>query len=238
MNKSFIICIALAIALDFSILCGQNTDSALVYKLRYDSLYGMDPQLFNGIKYFPEHSLARGYPFWQDNQPMKADLVYSGRYYKNLKIKYNLYIQEFILEYADQFGGLQQLILNRSNIDSVFINNTLFIRNKYSDIKEYFLQVIHEDKISCYFTWKKEYRFNNTGVEVGHEYSDEMVTSYIVKNGRVYVFANNRSFLKIFPEDSRDSIREYMKDNRINVKKKMQADVKKLCVFCNKPDSE
>lgn len=48
-------------------------------------------------------------------------MVYSGRYYESLDMKYNLYTQEFILEYTYQYGGLQQLILNRSYIDSVFI---------------------------------------------------------------------------------------------------------------------
>jgi len=196
----------------------------------------MDPYLYSGIKYFPEHFFARGFPFWKEEKPMMADMVISGRLYQNLKIRFNLYSQEFILEYPGRFGGLQQIVLNRLIIDSVFTNDVLFIKNKYSDIKEYFLQVIYEDEISCYFTRKKNYQFDNSGVETGHEYSNEIVISYLVKEGKAYVFTNNASFLKIFPADKRISIRQFLKENRIKVKRKIQTDMVRLFTYCNKPD--
>jgi hypothetical protein len=238
MKKSFIILFAAMIALDLMILQGQIPGSTMDYKLHYDSLYGMDPQLFNGIKYFPEHPLARGFPFYMKDESLAAGLVYSGRYYENLDMKYNLYTQEFILEYTDQYGGLQQLILNRAEIDSVFMEESVFIKNKYNDINQYFLQVIYEDTISCYFARKKEYRFYNTGINLGYEYSNELVTSFIVINGSVHVFRNNPSFLKIFEEGKRDSIKKYMKENRIKVRKKRQAEMINLCRFCNKLNLE
>lgn len=167
-----------------------------------------------------------------------ADIVFSGKYYKDLKIRYDLYTQEFILEYSDKFGGLQQIVMNRLKLDSIFIDDVLFIKNKFSDIKAYFLQVIHEDKISCYFTWKKEYRFNNSGIETGHEYSDEIVNFYLVLDGKSYVFANKVSFLKIFPADKRNFIRKFMKENRIKVRRRLQTDMVKLCIYCNKLDTQ
>lgn len=238
MNRSLILFFFILVALDFDVMYGQNDDSMLVYKLQYDSLYGTDPHLYNGIKYFPEYFFTRGFPFWKDDKPLMADIVFSGKYYKDLKIRYDLYTQEFILEYSDKFGGLQQIVMNRLKLDSIFIDDVLFIKNKFSDIKAYFLQVIHEDKISCYFTWKKEYRFNNSGIETGHEYSDEIVNSYLVLDGKSYVFANKVSFLKIFPADKRNLIRKFMKVNRIKVRRRLQTDMVKLCIYCNKLDTQ
>ncbi len=154
-----------------------------------------------------------------------------------MKIRYKLDIQEFILEYTDQFGGLQQLTINRLKIDSVFMNHCTFIRNKYDEIKNDFLQVVHEDNVSCYFTLKKEYRFKNSGIEIGHEYSDEIVTSYLVKDGKSFVFANKISFLRIFPADKRSSIKQFIKDNRIKVKRRIKSDMINLCIYCNKLNS-
>ncbi len=78
MIRYFIICFSILIMLNVNMMFGQHTDSALIYKLRYDSLYGMDPGLFNGIRYFPEHSPVRGFPFWKAGTAMPADIVLSG----------------------------------------------------------------------------------------------------------------------------------------------------------------
>ncbi len=234
MIKSFIIWYSVLIALVPGVIFSQSIRPVLMYKLRYDSLYGTDPLLFNGIKYFPEHTVTRGFPWWKDDRPMTADIVYSGRSYENLQIRYNLYSQQFILEYADRYGALKQILLNRLKIDSVFIEDGLFVKNRFSDIKAPFLQVIHEDKISCYFTLEKTYRFDNSGIDTGYEYSDEKLTSYVVKSGKAYVFNGRSGFLKLFQKDKRKLIRSYIKENGIKVGRRIPADLTRLCIFCNK----
>jgi hypothetical protein len=234
----FIICVLMTVALQFNTLNCQETDSVFFYKLQYDSLYGLDPNLYNGIKYSTDHTLARGFPFWKEDKAIMADIVLAGKYYKNLNIKYDLYNQEFILEYLDQFGGLQQLIINRLKIDTVFVNNNLFIKNKFDEINVFFIQIIYEGKISCYNTLKKEYRFINSGILVGHEYSNEIIHQYLVREGKVFVFNNKSNFLKIFEPDQREPIRKYIKSNRIKLRRKIQTDLVNLCEFCSKLYSE
>ena len=234
MKRSFIICFFIIVALDFDVMFGQNTGLTLMYKLRYDSVYGTNPHIYQGIKYFPEHTLARGFPYWKDDKPLTADVVFSGKCYKDLKIKYNIYNQEFILEFSDKYGSLQQVVMNRMEIDSVLIDDVLFVRNRFSEIKTRFLQVIYEGNISCYLTWKKDYRFDNSGVDTGYEFSNAIVTCYIVREGKPYVFTNKRRFLKIFPSDKKNLIRKFIKNNKIKVKRKIQADMVRLCIYCDK----
>ena len=70
MKNLFIICFAILVALNTGKVNGQNDSSFMDLKLHYDSLYGMDPNLYNGIRYFPEHPQARGFPFWKEDNAM------------------------------------------------------------------------------------------------------------------------------------------------------------------------
>ena len=48
-------------------------------------------------------------------------------------------------------------------------------------------------------------------------FSDPKRRYYLLLDGALYRYKNNRSFLNTLPEPARASIREYLKENRIQV---------------------
>ena len=199
----------------------------------FDKLYGLDVLLTNGKKYFPDNNPVIGNPFWRSNDPFLADLTISGKTFKNQSIKYNLNKQEFLLLYTNYNGQQGQIILNTSAIDSVNTGTYKFILNVFPEIKQQFVQLIHQGHISCYIGWYKELKFNTLGPYAGFEYTKDFRMPYLVYDGKVYHFINKASFLRIFNLKERASIRKYISSNRFRFRKMDENNLRKLIAYCD-----
>ncbi|HEY3388789.1 MAG TPA: hypothetical protein VGK38_04400 [Prolixibacteraceae bacterium] len=200
----------------------------------FDKLYGLDVLLTNGKKYFPDSNPVIGHPFWRSKDSFSADLTISGRTFKGQSIKYNLNKQEFLLLYTNYNGQQGQIILNTSAIDSVNTGMYRFVPSVFPEIKQQFVQLIHQGHLSCYIGWYKELKFNTLGPYAGYEYTKDFRTYYVLYNGRVYHFTNKSSFLRIFNQKERASIRKYISSNRFRFRKMNEYNLRKLIVYCDK----
>ncbi|BBE17530.1 hypothetical protein AQPE_1681 [Aquipluma nitroreducens] len=208
-----------------------STDSL---RADFDKLYGLDVLLNNGKKYFPDKNPIIGHAFWKSKDPFWADVTISGRTFKNQKIKYNLDKQEFLLIYTNFNGQQGQIILNASVIDSVNGRSFSFVPNRYSEIKQQFVQLIYQGRLSCYIGWYKELKISSiNGVKSGYEFSDDFHKNYLVYKGAVYRFSSKSSFLRIFNQTERVSIRKYFSVNRFTFKSLDDIKLKKLIVYCD-----
>lgn len=209
----------------------MSTDSL---RADYDKLYGLDVLLNNGKKYFPDKNPIVGHAFWKSKDPFLADVTISGRTFKNQSIKYNLDKQEFLLIYTNFNGQQGQIILNTSVIDSVNGRSFSFVPNKYPEIKQQFVQLIYQGRLSCYIGWYKELKISSiNGVKSGYEFSDDSHKNYLVYKGTVYRFSNKSSFLRIFNKTERSSIRKYFSANRIILRSLDDIKLKKLIDYCD-----
>jgi len=199
----------------------------------FDKLYGLDVLLTNGKKYFPESNPVIGNPFWRSKDPFGADLTVSGKTFKGQRIKYNLNKQEFLLLYTNYNGQNGQIILNNSAIDSVNTGMYKFIPNVFPEIKQQFVQLVHQGHISCYIGWYKELKFNSLGPYAGFEYSKDFQMYYLVYNRAVYHFTNKTSFLRIFNLKERASIRKFISSNQFRFRKMDENSLRKLITYCD-----
>jgi len=199
----------------------------------FDKLYGLDVLLTNGKKYFPDGNPVIGHPYWRSKIPFLADLTISGKTFKDQSINYNLNKQEFLLHYTNYNGQQGQIILNYSAIDSVNTGMYKFIRNVYPEIRQQFVQLVHQGHISCYIGWYKELKFNSLGPYAGLEYTKDFRMTYLVYNGTVYHFTNKSSFLRIFNLKERVSMRKYISSNQFSFRKMDENKLKKLITYCD-----
>jgi hypothetical protein len=199
----------------------------------FDKLYGLDVLLTNGKKYFPDANPVIGYPFWRSKDPFLADLTISGKTFKDQSIKYNINKQEFLLFYSNYNGQQGQIILNTSAIDTVSTEMVKFVPSVFPEIKQQFVQLIHQGHLSCYIGWYKELKFNNFGSYASLEYSKDFHTNYLVYKGTVYKFSNKNSFLRIFNLKERVIIRNFISSNRFRFKKMDENNLRKLITYCD-----
>lgn len=200
----------------------------------FDKLYGLDVLLNNGKKYFPDKNPIVGHAFWKSKDPFLAAVTISGRTFKDQWLKYNLDKQEFLLIYTNFNGQQGQIILNTSVIDSVNGRFFSFVPNKYPEIKQQFVQLIYQGRLSCYMGWYKELKISSiNGIKSGYEFSDDFHKNYLVYRGAVYRFGNKSSFLRIFNKTERVSIRKYFSANRFTFKGLNDSTLKKLIAYCD-----
>lgn len=200
----------------------------------FDKLYGLDVLLNNGKKYFPDKNPIIGHPFWRSTDTFLADLTISGRTFKDQRLKYNLDKQDFLLVYINYNGQQGQIILNTLVLDSVNSRDFSFVPNKYPEIKQQFVQLIYEGRLSCYVGWYKELKISSiNGIKSGYQFSGDFHRNYLVYKGTVTRFSNKSSFLRIFNKTERIAIRKYFSANRFTFKGLDDNKLKKLFAYCN-----
>ena len=225
----------------FSLLCillsvatGQSDSSVYNQKSRFDKLYGPDPALYNGIRYVPDHPNSKGFPFLLKNEPFDGEIILSGKKYQHLKLQYNCFKQEFVLDFLDQNNAYNALIINSNNIDTVILDGQIFVPCKIPGIQEPFLQLICSGPIKCFLTWNKEFNFLGTGAQTGFEYSNDIRKIYIQKkDGSPMRVINKQSFLNIFDKSLKRKIKSYMSARKIRFKNITDEKLFLLMEYCN-----
>jgi hypothetical protein len=135
------------------------------------------------------------------------------------------------LLYTNFNGQVGQIILNRSGLDSVNTENYSFIINKIPEIRQPFVQLVYQGKISCYIGWYKELNFNTTGVNTGYKYTDEIRVNYLVINKEVHRFKNKHEFLHIFNGTQKVLIRKYLSSHRLRFKNMDETNLRALITY-------
>ena len=207
--------------------------SLIQLKKHYDIFYGLDYELYNGLKYYPVLKSDKGNPFFKGDKPHTSTLFLQKLTYDSLKLMYDINKQNFILEYNELNGAINRIILNTQQINRIELGNDVFVKNEFEIINHPFIQLVFEDKIACYFTWSKDYMFKNTGTFTGYKFSEEIRTIYFLIDGTLSRIKNNKSFLKLFDNETKKKLSSYLQKNKINTKKAKKNKILELARYCN-----
>lgn len=210
---------------------GQSNDF-LSLKNEYNQKYGLNSELYNGKKYYPSHTNAKGHPYLLSKKTQNGVLISLNKTYNNLSLKYNIYTQEIILKYNMSSGAVNQLVISNDRVDTLKLQNRVFIQNKFSEISTPLIQVIVEGKYSMYLSWDKDYSFKSEVYGGSHIYSKEKRKVYLVINSVVSI-KNNKSFLNAFKLEYRENIKQFIKENKIKIKKASEFQLWQLMEYCN-----
>jgi hypothetical protein len=197
---------------------GQNqpTDQQKEF---FDSKYGIDVLLHSGKIYYPETNIVSGTPYWGTKSVYEGDMVCNGKRYSNQRLMYDIYLQNFILIFNDTNGAEKQIVLDSDRIDSVLINEFVFIKNPLSQIDKKFVQKVHEGKIACYLTWEKEKLVKPDTKIMGYSFTEGKSIKYLFYNSVLYKFNTKRDLLSVFHKEYRSAIKQYISSNKINIRK-------------------
>ena len=65
------------------------------------------------------------------------------------------------------------------------------------------------------------------------EFTESEKENYLLLDGSLKKYKNNRSFTKLFPNEIKARLREYIRNNHINVTKSSDEKIKELLTYCN-----
>lgn len=219
---------------------GQNNDF-ISLKSEYNQKYGLDTELYNGKKYYPSHTNAKGHPYLMTNIPQSGSIIILGKRFDNKSLKYNIYNQKIILNYYQFNGALSQLEILQSSIDTVILQsnigtigfqNRIFIQNKFDEINTSLIQIIHEAEYSLYLSWSKDYNFRAEASGGNHHYSKDKRKIFLITDS-VRLIKKRKDFLNSFDAEKRDELKNFFKEHKIKIKKASEFELNQLMEFCN-----
>lgn len=199
----------------------------------YDQLYGLDISLYSGKKNLVYYLNHHGHPYWQSDKPITGDLVIDGKRYNNQMLSFNIEKQEFVLTYLDYNKGKNQLIINPERIDTVLLDNVVFIRNHNKELNSVFVQVLYSNKIECYKIWRKDLEISKkVKSSSGLAYTKEQTDLFLLKDKKAHRFYNKKSFLHFFDKIYWNSIKKYISENNIKFRKISDEKLSTLIKYC------
>ncbi len=196
--------------------------------------YGIDQELINGPLFENKNQDVNGHPYLLDYYSNTGSVVFKGKQYSNLNLRYDIYGQQLLLIYL--FDTLEyKLHLQKEFITGFTIENRKFINETFSagENKKYY-QVFGEDfPIRIFYFWKKDLSnlyANNPDIKV---FSPAQKESFILLNGKGLSYKGNRTFANSFSSKSKAAIKEYLRKHKIKVLQASDNEMELLIEFIN-----
>ncbi len=195
--------------------------------------YGVDPLLLNGIYYENPYYNAEGHPFLGDGNFHIGYIIFRNKRYDGISMKYDIYNQQMIIKQKQNKPMVMNLLAGEF-VSEFSINDKYFEKIVFEDSGPAFYQVLTEEKdIICYYFWdKKRYKEHDEGERVTFIFSESKYKSYLLIDGKLLRFRNNRSFVKLFPDKVKSQIRNYLRSNSIKLSEADDPTMKELMHFC------
>lgn len=199
---------------------------------------GFHEQYITGYEFYPYYLHYSGGPFYTEDWTMGTVKLISGEVYNNIKIKYDLYKDNFI--YFNELI-MQSVLIDKKIIDEVILNDPTtknklkLIRNSIdTTANDRFYFALLEGDIPLYMKKIKlieEYKVNyQNGSLLGKFH--EKTTYYFVLNNTFYQIPHRkRKFLSFFQEQAPE-LKRYMKKNKLSLQS--QEDLTSIFVELNR----
>ncbi|MBB2150513.1 hypothetical protein [Pedobacter gandavensis] len=194
-----------------------------------------NPSLYNSIaytRYLPEGIYEAKHPFFIDPHCKVGTLVYNGRMYQDVSIKYDLILDEVIILYLDLAS---EVLMRKSQLTEFSIGNYNFINMPIGkNIQAGYYQVIHKGKTRVLCRHKKIYNSDVVqGNSLFHMIEEKSPRYYIENNNEFYPVKNEKSLYKIFPEQ-KNEIKKFISSNALLIKASPASALPLIAEFINK----
>ncbi|MBN2350180.1 MAG: hypothetical protein JXJ22_15175 [Bacteroidales bacterium] len=212
----------------------QHEDSVFGKLLKeYENIYGYDQNLVNGIQYDNLYPMANGHPFLDNDIFYPATIDINHQHYDNLKLKYNIFDQNIIVEYTNAKQEQFHLIVNNVFVDKFTLNSRIFRPYNFNDYGTHFYQVVGEGYITVLYYWHKKYSLSNNTRYSIYNFHTQKHTSYLLIDNKLLHYRSRHSFCKLLPESIRKEVKTYIIKNNIKVRKSADQRIIDLVIKCN-----
>lgn len=194
-----------------------------------------DPLLLNGKIYvFHIPPGTEGHPFLAGREFSKGKLNLKGQEYNDVLLNYDIYNQQLLLKYNELTGASNPIILSDAWMEGFTIDNKDFKVFAFpGDSIKRFYQVISSGSYQVLYGFRKKLELSHFHGSSNRIFSGTIRTMYLMHEGRPTAYRSNKSFLKLFDRVSRNRIKDFLRKNRIKVKKSDDEHISSLVSFIN-----
>ena len=198
------------------------------------SIYGLDPLLHNGRTYSFSLSYGTiGHPFLNTQNYESGYVVIRDNKFEDILLNYDIYNQELILKYKDIHGAFNFIKLSKAWLRKFCLHDNAFVLIEAEDGQKRFFQVIGQDGLKVLYQWQKKMSLSMQTGSKNYQFSEPEKIMYLFSDKEFYRFKNNKSFIAYFLPSQQDSVKKYLVQNKINVKKASDEKMLNLITFCS-----
>jgi hypothetical protein len=204
------------------------------YNKGFDDVYGMDPELYNGqiYKYYVNTD-TKGTQFLSGPEFILGTVRIKGITYPDVKLNYDVYNQQLLLESPNSIYTNTILILSETWLEGFSLGSAVFEVVRFQDTSRRICQVYGNGSHRILTFWTKEQKY---GYEYAAPYlifSTPKKEMYLQSGNAITRFKNNRSFISGFDKPSQAAISKYIHQHKVKVKKAGSDTLNTLITFCN-----
>ena len=208
--------------------------SAQQSNIKVADVYGLDPSLYNGRHYtfFPPLNTG-GNQYFSGVRFETGSATIRGVTYNELALNYDIYNQQLILEYKNNLGAPSLIIISDAWLESFSFKGLNFEIISSQDTLKRIYQVFGERPNRIFYFWKKILNLENFQGSKNHNFSSARKEMNVYTGNQILRYRNNKTFYSLFGSDKGIAIKDYLRKNRINVKKASDQKMTELILFCN-----
>jgi hypothetical protein len=184
-----------------------------------DRVYGPDQTLYNGMKYrYTPPPASGGNQYLLSGAYFTGSVTLKDKTYPEISLNYDLFNQQLLFLFNDESGAMNIIEVSKAWIKGFRLDNRNF---EYLRLQEepQFYQVLGEGSLRFLYFWHKELSLEATVGTHAYSFTGPERDLYLLSEGKIKAFSNNRNLLKLFDPEHRPEIKGYMHKNKINVKK-------------------
>lgn len=231
---SFILVSVVVLLLSGSDSLGQtksNISADILYSY-FNTLYKLDQDLINGVKYYKPKESVSGTGFFLDDMASRGKITVNGKEYTNVFLKYDIVNQNVILEYDYPPGGKLQIIIDDEKVSDFEIFDKTFKKYDFPSTGSQFFQTISDGHLVCLISWRKILIPVGSSLQYTYQYSEEKKKTYLLRDDQLIQFGGQRSFLKLFP-DFKKEIKQYIMRHHMEISTISDNQMAGLLEYCS-----
>lgn len=228
MNLLFRILISFSLLFKFLVVSAQQPGAD------GNNIYGLDPLLYNGRSYtYFLPSTTGGSQYFNDSLFESGSVTIRGVTFNNLSLNYDIYNQGLILKYKNTLAGTKVVIVSDAWLESFRFRDLDFEVITSQDTMKRIYQVLGTGPNRILYFWKKDLELDNVQGSPKYTFTSAKKEMYLYTGGSVLKYRNNKIFYSLFDSDKSTVIKEYLRKNKINVKKVTDKTMTELISYCN-----
>ncbi len=220
---------------NFAPLASQSHDiEGLDYQDLTDYIWkkhGLDQEIINGTSYYYKYYRVLSHPYFSQEESHPGMVVLSGKRFNNVRINYNIYEQNLVLDYPGKNNGIYKIILSSILTDEFGLDDYYFKKLVLLERDPTFYQVIEVNGIICYIHWEKQMLATTNNTQYADFFSEPEQEYFLEYDHKLSPIKNKKSFVENFPFIPKREIKKYMRLNKISFRKASPEQIEDLLEF-------
>ena len=200
--------------------------------------YGIHQELINGSVFEDKNQAILGHPYLLDYFSDRGSLVYRGKRYSNLSLRYDIYDQKVLLTSSHK-NQIFRLYLHNDFITGFTVDNKKFIYEALgTDAEAGIYQVFGEDlPVRIVYSLEKVPVQIYSGTADKRNFEQRKETFVLDINGLVS-YKGNGSFARKFASHNKSDIKKYLRKNKIKIQYATDQKMEQLIEYINSLEAQ